>query len=158
MTDKNLDITLQNRKLFRRLLKDTPKEFLFTIPDGFRNNIWWNIAHVLATQQILVYRWSGLASRIDEDWIDSYKKGTMPAQEAGTENVDWLADVLITSIDEIREDYHRGLFLDYQEYTTSTKTTLSTVEDAIAFNIFHEGYHLGAVVSLQKVLGIFPYR
>lgn len=158
MTDKNLDITLQNRKIFLRLMENTPHDLLFSIPDGFRNNIWWNLAHIIATQQILVYRWSGLPTRVDENWVDMYKKGSLPSRKVEKDAVADLRQMLLTTVEEIREDYHNGLFETYQEYTTSTKTTLSNVEDAIAFNIFHEGYHLGAVVSIQKVLGIFPYK
>ena len=115
------------------------------------------MAHIIATQQILVYRWSGIPTRVDEAWVDLYMKGTFPQQELAEDAIEELSELLLSSVDLVREDYRKGLFENYKEYTTSTKTTLSSVEDAISFNNFHEGYHLGAVVSLQKVLGAFPY-
>ncbi|WP_370628048.1 DinB family protein [Cellulophaga sp. HaHa_2_1] len=51
--EKLFNITLQNRKILYKFLKDTPREQLLKIPEGFRNNIWWNIAHVVVTQQVL---------------------------------------------------------------------------------------------------------
>ena len=147
----------QNRKIFHKILSRTPIEVLIDIPNGFRNNIWWNISHIVATQQILMYRWSGLPARVGEEWIDVYKKGTMPNTIPSKHQVSELSDLLIQTVTWAQEDYKEGLFKTYTKYTTSTKVTISSVEDAMAFNNFHEGYHLGSVVSLQKVLGVFPY-
>ena len=52
------------------------------------------------------------------------------------------------------EDYQNKIFEEYEEYTTSVKVTLSSVEDAIQFNNYHEGIHLGVVLSQLKALGI----
>lgn len=148
----------QNRLLFNKMLNKLPLDLLATIPDGFRNNIWWNISHVVATQQILVYRWSDLPTRVDEQWVDSYMKGTLPDHIPTESDRSELSALLSQTVEWTKEDYEKSLFKSYQEYTTSTKVTISTVEEAIAFNNFHEGYHLGAVVSIQKVLGVFPYK
>lgn len=112
------------------------------------------MAHIVATQQILVYRWSGLPTLIDEAWVDRYKKGTAPEGGPSEEDIDTLKDSLLFTAIQAEEDYFKGLFKKYQEYTTSTKVTLSSVEDAINFNNFHEGLHLGVILSQLKVLGI----
>ncbi len=127
---------------------------LMTIPEGYRNNLWWNIAHIVATQQILLYRFSSLPTRMEEEWVDLYKKGTKPGSEIETLDVDHLCEILINTANWAEEDYNKGLFRDYQEYTTSTKVTLSSAEDAINFNNYHEGIHLGVVLSQLKSLGI----
>ena len=152
--EKQFNIAIQNRKVLRSILKGVPKEQLVIIPDGFRNNLWWNICHVVAIQQILIYRWSGLPGRIDESWIDTYKKGTFPSEDPSSEEIEQLLDWLINTVLLAQEDYNNGLFKEYKEYTTSIKVTLSSVEDAINFNNFHEGIHLGVVLSQLKSLGI----
>ena len=152
--EKQFDIALQNRKVLRSILKRTPKEILVKIPKGFRNNLWWNIAHVVATQQILLYRWSGLPTHIDENWVDRYKKGTVPNGGFDKNDFDLLVQNLIDTVKWAEEDYQNGLFKEYEEYTTSTKVTLSGVEDAINFNNYHEGIHLGVILSQLKVLGV----
>lgn len=126
---------------------------LFKIPKGFRNNIWWNIAHIVATQQILLYRWSGLPTRIDDNWIDRYKKGTEPNMEPTEREIDQLSDYLINTVNWAEDDYRNGLFETYQQYITSVRVTLSSVEDAINFNNYHEGIHLGVILSQLKTLG-----
>ncbi len=144
--------TQQNRKLLYQLLTKTPKEVLVKIPEGFRNNIWWNIAHILVTQQLLVYRRSGLPIQIDEWMIDAFKKGTVPNEEPTDDAIEDVAAYLLSTSELMQQDYENGLFTEYDEYTTSLKVTLSTTEDAMVFNLLHEGLHLGVVLSLLKAV------
>lgn len=155
--DKQFNISQQNRKIICTILKKIPKEILLEIPKGFRNNLWWNIAHIVATQQILVYRFSGLPTRVEEQWVDNYKKGTIPLGEPGLEEIEQLPALLVNTAVWVQEDYNKGLFKDYQEYTTSTKVTISSVEDAINFNNYHEGIHLGVILSQIKSFGISAF-
>jgi len=147
-----LEITLQNRKNLHDVLTQTPKADLLKIPEGFRNNIWWNIAHVVVTQQLLVYKLSGLKMRVSEALVDKFKKGTVPDGTATDEEIKAIAGFLISTIEWTREDYEAGLFQDYNEYTTSAKVTLRNAQDATDFNLFHEGIHIGAILALKKML------
>ena len=144
--------TLQNRKLLYKILDNTPREQLLEIPKGFRNNIWWNIAHVVVTQQLLVYKLSGLKVRIPEQFVEKFKKGTVPDGTATDAEIKEIGDFLISTAEWAKEDYGNGLFKNFNEYTTSLKVTLRSVEDAMTFNVFHEGLHLGAILGLQKVV------
>lgn len=146
------EITLQNRKKLYQILKETPKEQLLEVPDGFRNNIWWNIAHVLVTEQLLVYKLSGQPMRLDEVLVDKYKKGTQPSGTPTDEELQGVAELLLSTVDWMREDYGKGIFNGYNEYTTSANVTLKSVEDAIMFNVYHQGLHLGAIISLLKTV------
>ncbi len=150
---KNLfDITLQNRKNLYNILDNTPKEELLEIPEGFRNNIWWNIAHVVVSQQLLVYNLSGQKMKMSDDLINKFRKGTVPDGTATNEEIEMIKGFLFSTVEWAQEDYEKGLFKEFNEYTTSAKVTLSNVDDAIAYNLFHEGLHLGVVLSLQKTL------
>ncbi|WP_209401572.1 DinB family protein [Pseudozobellia sp. WGM2] len=147
-----LKTTLQNRKLLYKILDKTPREQLLQIPEGFRNNIWWNIAHVVVTQQLLVYKFSDLQMRVSQEFIEKFKKGTVPDGTASEEEIKEIAAFLLSTIEWMEEDYNNGLFKEYNSYTTSMNVTLNDVDDAIAFNLFHEGLHLGAILALQKVV------
>ncbi|PKA98055.1 DinB family protein [Flavobacteriaceae bacterium MAR_2009_75] len=148
-----LKTTLQNRKLLYKILDKTPRKQLLQIPEGFRNNIWWNIAHVVVTQQLLVYKFSDLQMRVPQEFIEKFKKGTVPDGTASEEEIKEIAAFLLSTIEWMEEDYNNGLFKEYNSYTTSMNVTLNNVDDAIAFNLFHEGIHLGAILALQKVVG-----
>ena len=56
----NLQNARITRKNLLKYLNTLSIEELNIIPEGFNNNIFWNIAHVAVTQQILVYKLSGL--------------------------------------------------------------------------------------------------
>lgn len=148
--EKLFDITLKNRKILYKFLTNTPREQLLNIPEGFRNNIWWNIAHVVVTQQLLVYKFSGLPMRVSDELVDKFKKGTVPDGTATDEEIDEITGFLFSTIEWTQEDYEKGKFKSFSEYTTSVDITLSSVEDAIAFNAFHEGIHLGSILALLK--------
>jgi hypothetical protein len=146
------DITLQNRKRLYRFLKETPEELLLQIPDGHRNNIWWNIAHVVVTQQLLVYKLSGQAMRVEDALVEKFKKGTVPDGTATDKELQLVEELLLPTVAWMQEDYGNGIFNGYNEYTTSANVSLKTVEDAIIFNVYHEGLHLGAILSLLKAV------
>ncbi len=146
------DTTLQNRKLLNKILDNTPREQLLEIPTGFRNNIWWNIAHVVVTQQLLVYKLSGLQMRVPNEFVEKFKKGTVPDGTATEKEIKEIAAFLISTAEWAKEDYENGLFTDFNEYATSLNVTLKSVEDAMVFNMFHEGIHLGAILALQKMV------
>ena len=47
-------------------------------------------------------------------------------------------------------DFAAGRFVEYSPYTTSTGLKLATLSQADAFNHFHEGIHLGIILSIRK--------
>ena len=62
-----------------------------------------------------------------------------------------LKSQLFSTLEKIKEDYRKGLFKKYTEYTTSTKSTLTSVDEALIFNNFHEGIHIGYVLAMKKI-------
>ncbi|WP_053976826.1 DinB family protein [Mangrovimonas xylaniphaga] len=144
------DVTYKNRILLKGILEQLSLKELNTIPSGFKNNVIWNIAHTIATQQILVYRLSGLPTLVPDEFIEQFKKGTKPEREVTQEEVDNIKDLLFATLEQTKTDYANQIFNFYNEYTTSTNSTLTCVEDAIGFNCFHEGIHLGYILALKK--------
>lgn len=91
------------------------------IPEGFNNNIAWNLAHLVVSQQILCYRLSGLECNVSEDIINNYKKGTAPNPEkpATEEELRYFREIFMNNADKFREDYRSGLFTTHNTYITS---------------------------------------
>jgi len=147
-----LAITLQNRKNLLSILESTPREDLLLIPQQFRNNIWWNIAHIVVTQQLLVYKFSGVPMLVSDELVAKYMKGTVPDGSATETEMKQISDVLVSIIERTTEDYESRLFKEFKAYTTSAKVSLNNVEDAIRFNNFHEGIHLGSILALKKMV------
>ncbi|HLG39364.1 MAG TPA: DinB family protein [Chitinophagaceae bacterium] len=47
-------------------------EQLNIVPDKFNNNLVWNIGHIIAAQQSLVYKTSNLPMHITDEYFDKY--------------------------------------------------------------------------------------
>ena len=84
------DITLKTRNLFLQLLETLTLEELNKQPKGFNNTIFWNIKHVVITQQLLTYSLSGLPVLISETEIESFRKGTKSEGNATREDLELL--------------------------------------------------------------------
>ena len=135
-----------------QILKQTPREQLARIPKGFNNNIWWNIAHVVVTQQLLLYSLSGLPMGISGELVARYRKGSFPEGTPSEEEVREMERLLMGTLEQAHRDFVGGKFKTFKEYTTSVGVTLRSPEDALAFDVFHEGLHLGVIMSLKKLV------
>ena len=144
------DVLRKSREIVLKKIDGLTLEQLHKIPEGFTNNIAWNVAHLVVTQQLLNYKLSGLDCLVPDELIEGYRKGTAPSKEFTEEEFDEVKELLAGLPDTLEEDYNEGIFKEYKEYTTSMGFVLSDIKTAIAFNNLHEGMHLGVIMSLLK--------
>jgi hypothetical protein len=85
-------------------------EQLNTVPKGFSNNIIWNISHIMATQQILVFKLSGLPLLVSQEIEDTYKNGSVPTEKSTREEVHMLKELLILAVKKTKEDFNKQNF------------------------------------------------
>jgi hypothetical protein len=147
---KHFDILIKTRQLLLKITEHLSMEQLNRIPQGFKNNIAWNIAHLAVTQQLLCYKLSGLNSLVSEEMIADFQKGTAPDQPISKEEFEAIKTQFMQLPLQLEEDYNKGIFKNYSEYKTSVNITLNSVDDAIMFNTYHEGIHLGIILQLMK--------
>ena len=150
--DFAFDTTLKSRKFLKDLLENLTLEQLNKVPEGFNNNIIWNVAHTIVTQQLLVYKLSAMPMIVSDDLVEMYRKGTKVERDVTQAEVDLIKGLLFSTIEKTKEDYENRIFQTYHEYTVTTKNTLTNVDEAIAFNNFHEGIHLGYVLALKRCI------
>lgn len=147
-----INVLKVTRQLVANIVKDFSIEQLHKIPDGFNNNIAWNVAHLVVTQQLLCYKLAGLDCLVPEDLIENYKKGTKPTKKFTQEEWEEVLELFLGLPDTLLEDYTEGIFENYNDYKTSTGFELKSIEHAIAFNNYHEGIHLGSIFALRKLI------
>lgn len=140
------------REILLKILENHSLEQLNKIPQGFNNNIIWNIGHCVSSQQVLVYKLSGLPAMVSEEFIQKYRKGTKPEGDVSQAEVDEIKTMLKATLEKTKNDFESGLFVDYHEYTTSMGFTLRNVQDALDFNNYHEGIHTGMAMTLRKLV------
>ena len=142
----------KGRALMLKVIDGLTMEQLNIIPEGFKNNIAWNIAHLVVTPQLLCYRLSGVDCLISEEMIEAYKKGAAPTKDMTAEEFEAIKELFISLPVKMEEDYNVGLFKEYNLYETSVGVTLASIEDALSFNLFHEGIHLGILLGMKKLV------
>ncbi|SMO74307.1 DinB family protein [Gracilimonas mengyeensis] len=154
MNTENLKSTLRTwetgRKLFLEFFDNYSLDQLNKVPDGFNNNLIWNIGHVIVAQQALIYLQSGLDGYLPSQLYKLYKPGTKPAKPVTQEEANELKKLLIDLVNKTTDDLDQGLFKTYKERMTGTGFYLSSLEDAFEFNNYHEGLHLGYMKSIEK--------
>lgn len=146
------ETTLTSRKTVAGFLKNYTLEQLNAVPEGFSNNLIWNIAHIVVVQQLLVYKLSGLPTMLSEEMIAKYQRGSKPEGFVDQKEVDQIQDLLVATIDQTKLDFESGLFKDYHEFTNSLGFTLKSATEAVMFNNYHEAVHLGIMMSIRKFI------
>lgn len=148
--EKQVEILKANRKGVLSLIEGLSIEQLNKIPQGFKNNIAWNVAHLLVTQQLLCYKLSGLPMKVSDDLVTRFQKGSLPSGFIDEKELSEIKEQLLTIIDDFINDYNNNIFKEFKPYTTSANVTLNNLSDAIEFNNFHEGIHFGYMLAMKK--------
>ena len=147
---KSMNTLKEERGLIARLIQDLSDEQLLIIPDKHKNNILWNLGHIIITQQFLHYTLSRLEMRITKEMVMLFRTGTSPSNWATHPNIEEIKSLLIDLPDKFIEDYRKDIFKEFRPYKTSTGITLNDIEHAVTFNHFHEGTHTGIILGIMK--------
>ena len=153
---ESIDIIRGARKFLLNLIDGISIEKINEIPEGFNNNLAWNFAHVIATQQILCYRNAGAKPVIADEIIDKYKSGTKPEGFIDEKEFETLKQSLLSTIDKFEEDSANNLFENYKAFDLKSYpgVRIKNINDAAKFDCFHEGLHVGYSMALKKALKI----
>ena len=137
-----------------KLIENLSTEELNRVPAGFNNNVNWNLGHMLASQQSICYSRSGLHPTIDENYFTLYQKGTKPTDPVSETDIQVLKNLFLQTIDQFGKDYDEGLFNanPFKAWTTAYGNEILNTEDAISFDMFHEGLHRGYIMALKRVI------
>lgn len=140
------------RNVLLKFLENHTLEQLNKIPEGFSNNLIWNIGHIVVVQQMLVYRLSGLPMMVSDTMVAKYMKGTKPESDVTQEEIEEMKSLLFATLEQAKRDFQEGIFKSYNEFTTSTGYTVKNAHDAMEFNNYHEGMHTGIMMQIKKFL------
>lgn len=149
MSDLNKLIQFTRNNLLKEIEGMSPEVFDVQ-PKGFNNTIHWQIGHILT---------------IAEQCIFSYPQTTnLPANYKelfgnGSKQADWKDGIPSVTMltQQLQEQFKR--ILDIPEARFSEKLPrpfikFETVGEIIAFNVFHETYHLGQIHAMKRVIDV----
>ncbi|AZQ43389.1 DinB family protein [Nonlabens ponticola] len=150
--DSRFSHNLRTREFFISFIDKLTTEQLNEIPQGFSNNIIWNICHSMTSQQGLVYGLSLVDQQIPKELALRFRNGTKPEGFIQEKEINEFKEMLVPLIKKTSDDYDQGVFKEFKPYTTSTGYTMNDIEDAIQMNNIHEGLHLGYAMAILKAI------
>ncbi len=140
------------RKAYVGLMTPMSIDDLNEIPTGFNNNIIWNYAHVIVTQQLLTYGLSDNKLFVDMDMVKEFKKGTKPSRYYTAADLESYQKIDAEAIAQFELDYDNNMFKEYTTYKTSIDIELRSIESAMRFNVIHESLHFGSLLALRRMI------
>lgn len=150
--NNKIDLIRKTRSKTLELISGLSIQQLNKIPEGFNNNIIWNLGHLIAAQEGIFYLRGKLELNIEQDFFNSFKNGSRPEREIDAEEIEKIRSLLFSSLDRVESDLEKNVFRNYPAWTTSMGIEIHSIEDAINFLPFHDGLHLGCITSLKKLV------
>jgi hypothetical protein len=132
-----------------QLVEDITEEEAESIPNGFHNNIRWNLGHIYLDQflwiEFLMQEKSDETQRLNK-WFGF---GTSPSNfTEDTPNLSELKELLRRQPAMIKERYGHRM----EEEFPPTEMGMFTIEQVLTRTIFHEGLHIGAIQYIKRFL------
>ncbi|WP_162126870.1 DinB family protein [Flavobacterium phycosphaerae] len=150
--EATFNIHQTSRNVISKFLENYTLEQLNTIPEGFSNNLIWNIAHIVVVQQMLVYNLSGLPMMVSEEMVNKYKRGTKPEHSVTQEELDEIKTLLFATHEQTKKDFANAIFKTFTEFTTMSGYTMKNAREAMEFNNYHEAVHTGIMMQIRKFI------
>lgn len=123
------------------------------VPSGYNNNIIWNLAHLICAEQSMCYVRAGLPLVVDEQYFSPYLPTTKPTGFVDEQEIEIIKKLLISSIDRLQADFEKDAFGNYSPSAMTPKiygVEVNSIDDAINFLLYHEGFHAGYIISLKR--------
>lgn len=137
-----------------RELEGLSDQQMLTIPEGRDDNILWNVGHLLCSLSRLTYVFSGHPLPIPEGYLALFGKNTSARDWTANPDVQSILDRFVELAKQIEFDYQNGIFTEYKSLQIVPEDDIASVEEAIAFHCFHEGLHIGKVLTLKEAMGL----
>lgn len=121
------------------------------VPQGFNNNLHWQLGHIITVADRIILRYGGLESKVPALYSTLFGNGTKPA-DWQDEPPHW--DILIL---QLREQFHtlqESLYGKLEE-PVAVKDNLAkakTIGELVQLDMSHENLHLGMITAMVRVL------
>lgn len=154
-----MDKRIEKIKKFRQFLftqiAGLTAEQLNKIPEGYNNNIIWNLAHLICAEQSICYVRAGQSITVNDKYFSPYRTNTRPNAFIDEQEIERIKKLLISSIDELQTGFDKKIFDNYSPSENISRVygvELNNVGDALEFLLYHEGFHSGYIISLIRIV------
>lgn len=124
------------------------------IPVGFNNSLRWNLGHILAAQEgIMFYFGKNETGFLPTSVLDAFKTGTSPKDWQTTPlTLKEIRELLIEQKERIRVTFAGEFKQPVANVFAFQDKKLTTIGDLFVFTLWHEGLHQGVIQSMQRII------
>lgn len=127
-------------------LAELPEVVTETVPEGFPNNIHWNLGHLLLVTERFIFSGN---EQLPAHYSDYFAPGTKPADWNGeAPSVAELLEKAKEQLARIKEIPNER----FEEKLPEPMLGQNTVGELTSFAIYHESYHFGQIHAMRRVI------
>lgn len=118
-----------------------------SIPDGFNNNIIWNMGHTLAVAENYLYSKNGLPRPAHVISLAEYERGTRPILPLSAYQIDQIRTLLA-------EPVNFSVEIGDQQAKSNDAAVFMISEKSVNFVLFHDDYHYNSILAILSAMGV----
>lgn len=153
--DKRIEKIKKFRQFLLTQIKGLTAEQLNKIPEGYNNNIIWNLGHLICAEQSICYVRSGQSKTVNDNYFLPYLTNTRPNSFINEQEIEKIKTLFVSSIDDLQTDFDKKIFETYSPSENILKVygvELKNIGDDLEFLLYHEGFHTGYITSLIRIV------
>lgn len=134
------------RRAIEQTLEGITPELASIIPEGFNNNIHWQLGHILKTAEFFLFFGE---ETLPENYQQFFGPGSKPAE--WPENVPSIK----TLQQQLKEQLERIEQVNVEKFNDKLPKPMignETFGEFAAFGAFHESLHLGQIQAIKRLL------
>ena len=117
MLKKEIELIRYVRLSILRLTGQLSEAQMNLVPDKMKNNLVWNLGHLVFTQQMLCYGLGGLPTTIDTAYFSEFAPDTVPTRHINGEEILKIREAFVESFDKLASDIEAGKLKDYKPWS-----------------------------------------
>ncbi|MDR3586187.1 MAG: DinB family protein [Desulfosporosinus sp.] len=133
-------------------VKEVSESQAYSVPEGFNNNILWNLGHVYISQEKFAFGFIPEPMQVPDGFTESFGRDTKPSEWKGQPPT--LAEMIKLLDDQtsrIKEKLENRLDEAVANpFTMPSGLTLRTIGEFLTFSMYHEGMHVQTIKMLKK--------
>lgn len=137
------------RGCFIQVVESVPADIIHIQPSCFKNNIQWQVGHVLTITEQYIFGYPEKSMYIPSNYIELFGEDTSPL--SWTENVPDINELLRL----LKEQRNRIRNISFKKLDETFKKNIlgyTTFNDLASMLLLHEAYHLGQIYSMSKFI------
>ncbi|KJR47211.1 hypothetical protein UF75_2428 [Desulfosporosinus sp. I2] len=133
-------------------VKEVSESQADSIPEGFNNNIRWNLGHVYVVQELFAFAFIPEPMQIPDKFTELFGRDSKPSEwKVQPPTMLELTRLLEDQTNRIQATLENRLAENVAKpYNMPSGLTLKTIGEFLTFGMYHEGMHVQTIKMLKK--------